>query len=96
MRQDKKIFSHLSMQNAKSIEPILAAISQALAEGELRFSDEDDEIILNPDGLLKLKVSASKSDSIHELKINVSWYVAGTDLDKKKLLSVSGAKHKKK
>lgn len=96
MRQDKKIFSHLSMQNAKSIEPILTAISKALAKGELKFSDEDDEITLNPEGLLKFKVSASKSDSIHKLNLKVSWYVADTDLDKKKLLSVSARKLKKK
>jgi amphi-Trp domain-containing protein len=96
MRQEKNIFSHLSMQNAKSIEPILAAIGKGLTKGELKFSDEDDEIILNPEGLLKLKVSATKSDSIHKLNLKVSWYVADTDLDKKKPLSVSSQKSKKK
>lgn len=94
MRQDKKIFSHLSMQDAKSIEPILTAISKGLAKGELKFSDEDDEIILNPEGLLKLKVSASKSESIHKLNLKVSWYVEDVELDKKKPLKVSSKKGK--
>lgn len=89
MRKDKKMFSHLSLQNAKSIDPILAAISKGLAKGELKFSDEDDEVILSPEGLLRLKVSASKSESVHKLNIKISWHVSEPDLDKKKPLLVT-------
>jgi amphi-Trp domain-containing protein len=92
MRKDKKMFSHLSLQNAKSIDPILAAISKGLAKGELKFSDDDDDVILSPEGLLRLKVSASKSESVHKVNIKISWHVSEPDLDKKKPLSVTSHK----
>ena len=95
MRQDKKIFSHLSMQDSKSIEPILTAISKGLARGELKFSDEDDEIVLSPDGLLKLKVTASKTDSIHRLNLKISWYAEEEQISKKKIMAVTSRKAKK-
>ncbi|MFK5891726.1 MAG: amphi-Trp domain-containing protein [Pseudomonadota bacterium] len=89
MRQDKKMFTHVSLQNPKSIEPILTAISKGLAKGELKFSDEDDEIILNPEGLIRFKVSASKSENIHKINLKISWHVTEAELDNKKILAIS-------
>jgi len=89
MRNDKKTFSHLSLQDAKSIKPILDAISKGLTKGEMVFKNEDDEIVLNPDGLLRLKISASKTDNRHKVNVKISWEVAEEEPNKNNSLSVS-------
>jgi len=95
MRNDKKRFSHLSLQDAQSIKPILDAISKGLSKGEMVFKDENDEIVLSPDGLLRLKVSASKSESRHTVNVKISWEVAQEEPDKKNNLSISSNNSKK-
>lgn len=96
MRQYKKSFSHISLQDAKSIQPILKSIVKGIANGEMTFSDEDDEIVLKPDGLLRFKLSASESESRHHLSIKISWNIDDPKLDDKSKLSVSSSAPKKK
>ncbi len=96
MRQNKKSFSHLSLQDAKSIQPILKAIEKGIANGKMTFSDEDDEIILKPEGLLRLKVSASESETRHQLNIKISWNIDDPKLDDKSILSISSGNPRKK
>ena len=96
MRQNKKSFSHLSLQDAKSIQPILKAIEKGIATGKMTFSDEDDEIILKPEGLLRLKVSASESETRHQLNIKISWNIDDPKLDDKSILSISSGNPRKK
>ena len=88
MRNDKKTFTHLSLQDAKSIKPILEAISKGLNKGELRFKNDDDEITLKPDGLLRLKVSASKSVNRNKLNIKISWETADSTSDRADSLEI--------
>jgi len=96
MRQNKKTFSHLSLQDAKSIQPILKSIVKGIANGEMTFSDEEDEIVLKPEGLLRFKVSASESETKHQLNIKISWNINDPELDDKAILSISPRKSKKK
>ena len=49
MKQGKKSFRHESLQDAKSIQAILKAVSQGIGKGRLNLSDEDDEMVLQPD-----------------------------------------------
>ncbi len=87
MKQSKQSFQHESLQDSKSIEKILSAITTGLAKGKLKFSDEEDEIIFHPEGLMKLKVSAAQDDNQQRFNIKVSWQ---RDNDKKnKTLKVS-------
>ncbi|MCU7940020.1 MAG: amphi-Trp domain-containing protein [gamma proteobacterium symbiont of Bathyaustriella thionipta] len=95
MRQNKKTFSHLSLQDAKSIQPILKSIEKGIANGVMTFSDEDGEIILKPEGLLRFKVSASESETKHQLNIKISWNINDPKLDDKSILSVSSGNAKK-
>lgn len=96
MRQNKKTFTHLSLQDAKSIQPILKSIEKGIAKGEMSFSDEDDEIILKPEGLLRFKITASESETKHQLNIKISWNIDDPKLDDKSILSISsGCKQKK-
>lgn len=66
-------FKHESLQDKKSIQAMLKSVAKAIAKGELTFSDEDGEIVLEPKGLLNLKVTARKLDGEQRLDLRVSW-----------------------
>lgn len=73
MPESKKSFRHESLQDRETVQGILKALTKGLNRGELRFSDDDGEILLHPEGLLTLRVSASQDDNRHRLDIRVSW-----------------------
>ena len=58
MRDRKKSFRHHSLQDEKSLQDILKAVSSGIARGKITFSDEDEKIVMRPEGLLELKVTA--------------------------------------
>ncbi len=89
MRRDKNTFRHDSLQDTKSISKVLDSITEGLAKGKLVFSDEDDKIILNPDGLLELKVTASQEDNRQRVNVRISWQVESKTKNNKKSLTVS-------
>ena len=88
MKQGKKSFRHESLQDADSIQAILKAVSQGLGKGRLKLSDEEDEMVLEPEGLLHLKLTANQEDNRHRLTLRVTWQSEG-DQPKKKHLKVS-------
>ena len=73
MRQSKKNFRHESLQDRASVQAILKAITQGIAKGKLTLSDEEDEMVLNPDGLLQLKVSATQDADRHRINLRITW-----------------------
>ena len=75
MRNGKRSFRHQSLQNEKSIQDILKAISSGIARGKITFSDEDEKIVMRPEGLLELKVTATQEDNRNLFNIRVSWQV---------------------
>ncbi|MBW6454000.1 MAG: amphi-Trp domain-containing protein [Methyloprofundus sp.] len=83
MKQEKKSFRHESLQDAQSIEKILAAISESLGKGKLKFSDEEDEIIFQPEGLMKLKLTAAQDGNEQRFNIKVSWQLDSDKLKNK-------------
>ena len=87
MRQSKKSFRHESLQDAKTIQDILKSVTKGLAKGKLTFSDEDGEILMEPSGLLNLKVTATQDEATHRLNIRISWQ-AEESAKKKKPVSV--------
>ncbi|WP_033070147.1 amphi-Trp domain-containing protein [Thalassospira australica] len=91
MKQIKKQFSHDSLQDANSIKAILKAITTGLGKGKVVLSDDQDEIILKPEGLLNLKVSASQDEDRSSLTLRVSWH-ADRDTAKDRKLIVGDKK----
>ncbi len=89
MRRDKNTFRHDSLQDTKSISKILDSITEGLAKGKLVFSDEDDKIVLRPDGLLELKVTASQEDNRQKINVKISWQVESKTKINKKSLKIS-------
>jgi amphi-Trp domain-containing protein len=88
MRNGKKNFRHQSLQDDKSIQDILKAITSGIAKGKITFSDEDDKIVMRPEGLLDLKVTAAQEDNRNRFNIRISWQVDDSREKKKKSLSV--------
>ena len=88
MREKKTNFRHDSLQDRQSIQGILKAISNGLEKGKISFSDEDDSIVMRPEGLLDLKVTASQEPRKNRISIRISWQT-DDDKQKKNKLSVS-------
>ena len=88
MRSGKKSFRHQSLQDEKSIQDILKSITSGIAKGKITFSDEDEKIVMRPEGLLDLKVTASQEDNRNRFNIRISWQVEEKTVKKKKRLSV--------
>lgn len=90
MRQSKKIFQHESLQDTKTIQELLKSVTKGIARGKLNFSDEDGEILLEPEGLLNLKLTASQDELTHRLNIRITWQPEEKP-NLKKMLSVNGS-----
>lgn len=88
MRKSKNSFRHESLQDTRSISEILQSITKAIAKGKVTFSDEDDKIIMEPEGLLHLKVTASQEDSRQKINVRISWQVEESISNKKRELKV--------
>ncbi|MGD8908892.1 MAG: amphi-Trp domain-containing protein [Chromatiales bacterium] len=88
MRQGKKNFRHESLQDRDSIQAILKAITQGMAKGRLTLSDEEGEMVLNPDGLLQLKVTAAQDTDRHRLNLRITWQAEEAKLKPGKTLKV--------
>jgi len=88
MRNRKKSFRHQSLQDEKSIQDILKSITSGIAKGKITFSDEDEKIVMRPEGLLDLKVTAAQEDNRNRFNIRISWQVEDDGEKKKKSLSV--------
>lgn len=73
MRQSKNSFRHESLQDAKTIQEILKSITKGIAKGKLTFSDEDGEIVMEPEGLLNLKVTASQEEFQNRFDLRITW-----------------------
>lgn len=88
MKQKSKQFRHESLQDADSVQQILKAISDGLAKGKLRFSDDDGELLLHPKGLLDLRLSADQDEGRQRINLRVSWQVKEKKGGRKKALDV--------
>jgi amphi-Trp domain-containing protein len=88
MKRGKRSFSHQSLQDEKSIQDILKSITSGIAKGKITFSDEDEKIVLQPEGLLDLKVTATQEDNRNRFNIRISWQVDKDTANRKKRLSV--------
>lgn len=92
MRQSKNSFRHESLQDAQTIQDMLKALSKGIAKGKLSFSDEDGEIVMEPEGLLNLKVTASQDEGRHRVNIRITWQAEEAVKQKKPMQLNAGAK----
>ena len=88
MAKRKQRFHYQSLQDSRSIQAILKAVTAGIAKGKLTFSDEDEKIVMRPEGMLELKISATQEGDRNRFNIRVSWQTDSGKSDKKKTLSV--------
>ncbi len=72
MKNDGK-FRHESLQTRKSVKALLEAVTKGIGKGELTLSDEDGEILLEPEGLLGLRIRAEKADGANRIDLRITW-----------------------
>jgi len=94
MAQIKNSFKHESLQDRSSIQDILKAVTKGIAKGELTFDDDEGEIVMQPNGLMTLKVNARQEDGHNRLDIRIRWQSDEKEL-KQKPLRVSQVKRNK-
>ncbi|MFP3384500.1 amphi-Trp domain-containing protein [Tritonibacter sp. SIMBA_163] len=80
---DDARFRHDSLQDRKTIKGLVDAIGKGLAKGELSLSDDEGEIVLNPEGLLTLRIRAERNDGQCKVDFRVSWTERDDDLQQK-------------
>ena len=85
MRQVKKGFRHESLQDTASIRNILKALSSGFEKGKVSFSDEEDEIVMEPTGLLHLKLSATQDENQRRINIRITWQEEDKQVKKRTL-----------
>lgn len=88
MRQRKVVFRHESLQDVQSIRDILKSITSGLDTGRVTFSDEEDEILMEPEGLLHLKLTASQEENRQRINIRITWQKEDNPPVKQKALKV--------
>ncbi len=85
MRQSKNTFRHESLQDSKTIQELLQSITRGIGKGKLTFSDEDGELMMQPEGLLNLKLTASQDEARHRIDIRITWQAEERTARKKPL-----------
>jgi amphi-Trp domain-containing protein len=75
MQEEKRNFRHESLQDKESIQAILKSLGRAINKGRVTFSDEDGEMLLEPEGLLNVKLTANKDEGRHRMTLRISWQV---------------------
>jgi len=88
MHSDKSSFRHESLQDNTTITALLKAVTDGLEKGTITFSDDDGEIVMSPQGLLNLKVTASQDEGRNRFTLRVTWQDEASHKASKKSLSV--------
>ena len=65
------------------------ALGALLGSEPIGPTGEDDKIVLSPDGLLELKVTASQEDNRQRVNVRISWQVESKKKSNKKNLTIS-------
>ena len=73
MKDEERDFRHESLQDRISIEQYLEALNSGFNTGQLKFSNEDGEIVFKPQGLVNFEVRASRKQDRARLTLKFSW-----------------------
>lgn len=88
-RSKKNQFRHESLQDRDGIQAILESLTEGLARGKLRLGDDEGDILLQPKGLLELRLSAEQGQDSERVNLRISWRVQDKKATRGKSLSVS-------
>lgn len=68
-----KQFRHESLQDSGAIVRYLKALSEGFEKGTLQFRDQDGEILLEPNGMIRFGLSAEQKSDRFDLSLKLSW-----------------------
>ena len=72
MSSDKR-FSHESLQDAKTIQTLLNALSKGFGKGEMTLSDDDDALVLQTADLMTVRIKGERAEGRCNVSLRVSW-----------------------
>lgn len=71
-RKNQK-FTYESLQDSNSIVTYLNSLAEGIGTGRLRLSTNGDDVVLEPQGLLKFSIKGKRESGRCELSIKVQW-----------------------
>ena len=73
MKKEATSFTHESWQDCQTIVGYLEALADGFAEGSLQLASNGREVVLDPQGLLKLDLKAGRGQYRSKVVLRVSW-----------------------
>ncbi|MCA9503548.1 MAG: amphi-Trp domain-containing protein [Spirochaetaceae bacterium] len=73
MKSKPTNFRHESMQDSKAVVRYLKALAEGFEKGSLQFRDQDGEIVLEPNGMVRFGVTADAKSDRFGLTVKLSW-----------------------
>ncbi|WP_027369426.1 amphi-Trp domain-containing protein [Desulfovermiculus halophilus] len=91
MAEDNE-FVHESVQDTATIQGLLRALQEAVAEQRIVLSAEGREMILTPASMLHLSITGRKKGAGNKLKIEISWEDASVfETEQEKHISIQSS-----
>jgi len=70
---ERKRFTYESVEDVESVIKYLQVLRQGFLDGNMTFAHRDQDIVLQPQGLLDFALEASSKGKAHSLKLKVRW-----------------------
>ncbi len=67
-------FRHESLQDKESVVRLIKALTSGLSKGKLTLEDEDGKMVMQPEGLMNLKITASQNDQRSRVVLRLTWH----------------------
>lgn len=69
----KRVFDHDSLQDMSSVIEYLATLTDGFRTGQLSVTGPEGEIVLRPQGLVRMELRASQRDDRDRLTLRLTW-----------------------
>lgn len=69
----KRVFEHDSLEDVQSLVQYLRAVVEGFEQGKLKVSGGDEQIELEPNGLVRFEVRASQRDDRARFSLRFTW-----------------------
>jgi len=96
MAKNTHTFEHESLQDKEAVLHYLRTIMEGFEQGRIHLANEEDDVLLTPSGLARLKIKAKQAKSHQEIRLTLAWNAdlsLGEDLEPS--LHIEAGLHKK-
>lgn len=76
-----KPFRHESLQDSRVVVRYLEALAEGFEKGTLQFRDQEGEIVLEPNGMIRFGISAEQKSERCDLTLKLSWKQSRADAE---------------